>query len=162
MNSAKRGGCGPVFADFGAGIEIDSEIACGFCRIFCGFHAAERRFDFHIIAFLVDAGTVSDPPGEKSRRGDAENSQQEDDTDRDEKYLSVYCSRFARKQEAGIRLRRRRGVEAGAELGRVEARIGAPHLLQKRVPATMGEPHLLQKAMDYTSWLTCKMGNARV
>ncbi|MGA7399167.1 MAG: hypothetical protein WBW38_04035, partial [Candidatus Sulfotelmatobacter sp.] len=53
------------------------------------------------------------------------------------------------------------GVEAGGaegtdvELpaagtgGRVEARMGAPHLLQKRVPGTMDVPHELQNAISH-------------
>jgi hypothetical protein len=39
------------------------------------------------------------------------------------------------------------GDGGGVTLGSVDDKMGAPHLLQKRVPATMDEPHLLQKAM---------------
>jgi hypothetical protein len=40
-------------------------------------------------------------------------------------------------------------VPAAGEAGSVEARMGAPHLLQKRLPGVILVPQALQNAIDY-------------
>lgn len=51
--------------------------------------------------------------------------------------------------------------DAAPEGGRVEARIGAPHLLQKRIPGLMVVPQELQNAISYLAVYPTKFSNWR-